>query len=96
VVRACGRAAQVFIYAYGGRIVDTWWDKARGTFERAQNLRVLKLSSTGSQGAARLVQRTMSLDCTIQNGQIWLSDAEHSVEVHLLPLSDGANPSATC
>jgi len=96
VVRACGRAAQVFIYAYGGRIVDTWWDKARGTFERAQNLRVLKLSSTGSQGAARLVQRTMSLDCTIQNGQIWLSDAEHSVEVHLLPLRDGADPSATC
>lgn len=30
VRRACGRAAQVFIYAYGGRVVDTWWDRARG------------------------------------------------------------------
>ena len=30
VRRACGRAAQVFIYAYGDRIVDSWWDRARG------------------------------------------------------------------
>ena len=83
VRRACGRAAHVYVYAYGGRIVDTWWDKARATLDRSSNLRVMKLSPISSQAAARLAQRTMQLDCTIQDGQIWMADAEHTVEVDL-------------
>ena len=86
VRRACGRAAQVFVYAYGGHVVDAWWDKTRGALGRSSNLRVMRLSSTSSQAAARLAQRTMQLDCTIQDGQIWLADAEHTVEVDLAPM----------
>lgn len=86
VRRACGRAAQVFIYAYGGRVVDTWWNRAREGLEHVSNLRVMKLSSTSSQAAARLAERTMRLDCTIQDGQIWLADATHTVEVDLAPI----------
>jgi uncharacterized protein YaeQ len=87
VRRACGRAAQVFIYAYGGRVVDKWWDRARGGLEHVSNLRVLKLSSTTSQAAARLAERTMRLDCTIQDGQIWLADATRTVEIDLAPMN---------
>ena len=27
VRRACGRTARIFVYAYGDRVVDAWWDK---------------------------------------------------------------------
>jgi uncharacterized protein YaeQ len=87
VRRACGRAAQVFIYAYGDRVVDKWWDRARGGLEHVSNLTVLKLSSASSQAAARLAERTMRLDCTIQDGQIWLADATQTVEVVLAPMN---------
>jgi len=87
-LRACGRAAQVFICAYGGRIVETWWEKIRDKLDRATNLQVAKVSAAGSQAAARLTQRAMSLDCTIQNGQIWLSDAQHTVEVELARMTE--------
>jgi uncharacterized protein YaeQ len=86
VRRACGRAAQVFVYAYGDHVVDVWWDKARRDFSRSSNLKVMRVPSTSSQAAARLAQRTMRLDCTIQDGQIWLADAEHTVEVDLAPM----------
>jgi uncharacterized protein YaeQ len=87
VRRACGRAAQVFIYAYGDRVVDKWWDRAREGLEHVSNLRVLKLSSTSSQAAARLAERTMRLDCTIQDGRIWLADATQTVEIDLEPIN---------
>lgn len=87
VRRACGRAARVFIYAYGDRVVDSWWGRARGSLEHVSNLSVMKLSSTSSQAAARLAERTMRLDCTIQDGQIWLADATQTVEVALAPMN---------
>jgi len=87
VRRACGRAARVFIYAYGDRVVDKWWDRARGGLEHVSNLKVMKLPSASSQAAARLAERTMRLDCTIQDGQVWLADATQTVEVDLAPMN---------
>ena len=87
VRRACGRSAQVFIYAYGDRVVDKWWDRVREGLEHVSNLKVMKLSSTSSQAAARLAERTMRLDCTIQDGHIWLADATRTVEIDLEPMN---------
>lgn len=61
VRRACVRAAQVFIYAYGGRVVETWWDRARGGLEHVSNLRVMKLSSSSSQAALEIDGRELSV-----------------------------------
>ena len=85
---ACGRAARVFIYAYGDRVVDSSWERTRGGVEHVSNLSVMKCSSASSQAVARLAARTMRLDCTIQDGQIWLADATHTVEVDLAPMNE--------
>ena len=87
VRRACGRAARVFVYAYGDRVVDKWWDRARESLEHVANLRVMKLPSATSQAAARLAERTMRLDCTIQDGHIWLADGTRTVEIDLAPMN---------
>ena len=35
-----------------------------------------------TQGLARLAKRNMQLNCTIQDGQVWLADENESVEIH--------------
>ena len=90
VRRVCGRAARVFVYAYGGHVVDSWWEKAAAGLERIVNLTVMKLSSSGSRAAAGLAQRTMELQCTIQDGQVWMGDTDRTVQVDLTLLSGRA------
>jgi uncharacterized protein YaeQ len=79
--RVCGRASEVFIYSYGGRGADLWWEQTRDKLDRAGNLTVVNLPFPATQALAKLAQRTMELQCTIQEGQIWIADAEHRVEV---------------
>ena len=74
--RACGRADQVFVYAYGGHGSTIWWDKVGGDVERCGNLTVVQLPPAACQGLAKQAQRNMNLNCTIQDGQVWMADAQ--------------------
>ena len=79
--KACGRADEVVVYAYGGRTAEMWYGQNAAGFARLSNLRVYSLPVETTQALAALAQRTMNLQCTIQDGQVWLSDGEASVEV---------------
>jgi len=79
--KACGRSDQVIVYIYGGRIADMWFAQNSSQFERLKNLTVVNLSVETTRAIAKLAQRTMQLQCTIQDGQVWLSDGNESVEV---------------
>ena len=88
--RACGRAAQVYVYGYGGHGTGIWWDQIAGKLERSRNLTVMSLPPAAGQALARLARRNMQLNCTIQDGQIWLADAGARVEVELTALKSPA------
>lgn len=90
--KACGRAAQVVIVAYGGRGAELWWAPIAKLLERFNNLTVLSLPVATSQALADLVkqQRTMQLQCLIQDGQIWLGDEETRLEIVPLRLKSVA------
>ena len=79
--KACGRAGQVVVYSYGGRVADMWFAQNNAQFERQKNLTVINLPVASTQALAKLAQRTMDLQCTIQDGQVWLSDGAASVQV---------------
>ena len=81
--RACGRARQVVVYTYGGRGADLWWRQNREKLERVDNLTVLNLPLDTSRALAKLAQRNMQLQCTIQDGQIWMGDRDNTVQVEL-------------
>jgi uncharacterized protein YaeQ len=81
--RACGRARQVLVYSYGGQGAAIWWDQVGGKLERNANLGVISVPPAASQALAKLARRTMQLNCTIQDGQVWLADAEERVQVDL-------------
>jgi len=81
--KACGRAKQVFIYSYGGKSVSVWREQIRGKYERAGNLTTINLPAAASQSLAKLVQRSMQFQCTIQDGQIWVADKNNTVHIDL-------------
>jgi uncharacterized protein YaeQ len=84
--KACGRARQVIVYCYGGRGADIWWNQNAGKLERLDNLAVINLPEASSRTLERLAQRSMRLQCTIQDGQIWLADDKDTAQIELVTL----------
>ncbi|WP_020407886.1 YaeQ family protein [Hahella ganghwensis] len=83
IKKACGRANEVIIVTYGDRAAPVWWQKIKDDLARFDNLRVLSISQSTLAELAAMAQRTMDLQCTIQDGQLWLSDNDNSVCVEL-------------
>jgi uncharacterized protein YaeQ len=90
VRKACGRASQVVVYCYGGRTAEMWYAQNSSQFARQKNLSVISLLPEGTRAMEKLAQRSMQLQCTIQDGQVWLSDGNDSVMVERVTLKEPA------
>lgn len=77
--KASGRAKAVQLFTYGGRSVPIWWKQNQSALERYKNLKVWNIAEESVTAMEALVSRTMSLQASISEGQVWLSDNEHSV-----------------
>ena len=88
VLRACGRASQVTVYAYGER-AEQWWKPIAEKLARAQNLAVWRIPASAGAALGELAARAMQLQCTVQEGQIWFSDAARTVQLELIELKAG-------
>lgn len=84
--KACGRANQVVVYCYGGRVVDTWFTQNRVQFERLKNLTVINMAIETTRAIAKMAQRKMQLNFTIQDGQVWLGNGDEIVMIELVTL----------
>jgi len=71
--KAAGRANAVVVLAYGGKPVDIWWGKEGKALARLDNLSVYAIDAAQSNALAALAARGMQLQCTLQDGQIWLT-----------------------
>jgi uncharacterized protein YaeQ len=91
--KACGRANQVIVYSYGGRVVEMWFAQNSGQFERLKNLTVISLPVVSTRAIAKMAQRNMRLHCTIQDGQVWLGNDDETVMIELVTLKA---PPACC
>jgi uncharacterized protein YaeQ len=89
LLKACGRSARVVVYCYSSAS-NVWWNQIGAKVERAKNLRVVNVSAAMSQELALLAQRTMQLQCTIQDGQIWFTGGDRSVLIELTVLKKSA------
>ena len=81
VRKACSRAARVCLYLYGGRTAELWWQRNAGKLQRFANLRVLEIPEATSRELAGLVQRSMQLQCTLQDGTLWLSCGDQTLRI---------------
>lgn len=65
--RACGKADKVSVFAFG-RGVDQWWQSNCAAFARQDKLTVWRLAPQECSELAKLAERGMKLQCTIQDG----------------------------
>lgn len=72
LMRASGKADRVTVYTYG-RGVEMWWEAIAGRLARARNLAVWRVPGDESLALAQLADRTMRLQCTVQEDQVWFS-----------------------
>jgi uncharacterized protein YaeQ len=80
LIKACGRAARVTLYAYGSA-VPVWWNGIENRLTRLSNLDVWQLPAEQSQALADLAERSMQWQLTIQDGHVWISTDRASVEL---------------
>jgi uncharacterized protein YaeQ len=82
--KACGRAARVLIFTYGGHGVDVWLNQIRNSLERTKNLSVINLPASAPAALAGMAQRSMKLQFTIQDGQVWITDDQGTVHLDMM------------
>jgi uncharacterized protein YaeQ len=86
VRRACNRAKRVVIVCYGGRGANLWWSQNREKLERQDNLSVIDVPYESTRELARLANRTMQLQCNIQEGQVSMIGGANMVQIEPVPL----------
>jgi uncharacterized protein YaeQ len=89
ILKACGRSERVLVYSYSS-VSNIWWNQTGSRVERAKNLKVINIPAEASQALAALAQRSMQLQCTIQDGQVWLGANENMVPVEPQTIKDFA------
>lgn len=78
--KACGRSRQVIIYTYHDRKAKVWWDQQKDKLKRFNNLRIFHINALGLDS---MTNRSMNLQCSIQDGEIYLHDDHSNLTITL-------------
>jgi uncharacterized protein YaeQ len=70
--KACGRARQVIVVNYGGRVADMWWDKNSTGLSRLDNLTVIDIDADSVEALGALIERSMRFNAMIEDGELQL------------------------
>lgn len=82
IKKACNRAKSVILYCYGSS-VDIWWKQAERKLSQYNKLTVKQFSEETCQALEELANRTMEFQCSIQDGQVWLTNGNDTLLIHL-------------
>ena len=83
IKKACTQAAEVALFAYNSRAAQIWWQQNQSKCAQFANLSVWYLDDEQLAKVSAFADRTMTLQATIQDGVIWLSDDKNNLEVNL-------------
>lgn len=78
--KACSHANKVIIYTYHERKAKVWWEQQQKYLQRFNNLSAWHIHA---EGVDLLIKRSMQLQCTIQDGILYLSDDTYHIPVTL-------------
>jgi uncharacterized protein YaeQ len=77
--KACGRAKQVVVVLYGGRVADMWWTQNSKALLKLNHLTVINLPET--EALTQACTRSMNINCTIQDEQILVGHDTGSFDI---------------
>ena len=84
--KASGRSGRVVVFCYGDRVADVWWEQNRAALEKLPNLTVCRLTSADVEVLSSLAERSMNLQCTIQEGEALITGDAGAIRVEPLLL----------
>ena len=85
--KACNRADQVVVYAYGARTVDIWFQQNKHLFAQQDNLLIYHLPADKTKALANMAKRNMAIQCTNTDNQVFMSTDDDNLEITLETLS---------
>ncbi|HBC82077.1 MAG TPA: hypothetical protein DC012_08950 [Escherichia sp.] len=83
IKKACTQSKEVALFTYNSRAAQVWWQQNQSKLAGFSNLSIWYLDDEQLAQLSAFASRTMVLQATIQDGAIWLSDAENNLEIHL-------------
>jgi len=86
--QACSKARQVSVYTYQPGAAISWFKDIETDLERFDHLRVINLGVGDDSLVAKLIARTMALNCTIEDDQIMLANDANNVFVQMKVVKD--------
>ncbi|MFG6449760.1 YaeQ family protein [Roseateles sp. BYS180W] len=85
IMKAHGRAERMTVLSYAAS-TPIWWAGLENKLTRTPKLEVLQIPAEQSQALARLCDRSMVLQISIQDGHIYVSSNQDPVEITPLVL----------
>ena len=80
LAKASGRAGRVSVFAFG-TAAAAWWAGLGSRIARAGNIEAWRIPAEQSRELAGLAARGMQLQLNRQDGAVWISDGERSVQI---------------
>jgi uncharacterized protein YaeQ len=80
LMKASGQSNGVIVYSYS-TTSHIWFKGLASKIERSRKITVVNIDPASSAALERLCQRNMQLQCTIQDGQVWITNGEETVQV---------------
>lgn len=79
--KACNRSRAVVVITFGARASEPWWEKIRASLTRFDNLTVLRIPAEACEALGGMVERSMEVQVTVQDGVAFVSAGGQQVEV---------------
>ena len=81
--KACQKADAVMVYCFN-HAAEVWWRGIENKLTRMDKLQVWRVPTEASQALAKLAERSMRLQATVQEGALTLSNAKDSVHLEVV------------
>ncbi|TYK64922.1 YaeQ family protein [Colwellia echini] len=83
--KASNQAKNVKLYCYGSS-VNTWWSQTEQSLKKFDKLTVEQFEQSTCDALVNLLSRNMDFQCSIQDGQLWLTSGDETLLVETLKL----------
>jgi uncharacterized protein YaeQ len=80
LAKACQKADQALVYCFN-HAAEVWWKGIENKLTRLDRLQVWRIPTESSQALAKLAQRSMQLQATIQENTLTLGDDKNTVSL---------------
>jgi uncharacterized protein YaeQ len=85
IKKACSRSKAVKLYCYGSS-TDIWWSQVESKMLPFEKLKVEQFSQETCDALVKLANRSMEFQCSIQDGQVWLTAGDETLLIETIKL----------